>query len=75
MPDMAKVLEELKTKLKSKKAKVKALKDEPTGTKSKKLDSKLAKAFKDEFNVDFSKVSVHTGGNAPDLCKQLAPNR
>jgi len=71
MPDFDKVIAELKEKLKTKKAKVKPMKVEPEGTKSKKLPPAIAKAFKTEFGSDFSKVTLHTGGNAAEVAKSL----
>ena len=72
MADFDKVIEELKSKFAKKKAKVKALKVEPTGTKSQSLPAGLVKAFKTEFSsADFSKVKIHTGGNAAEACKSL----
>lgn len=58
-------------KLKGKKAKVKKLDSKPEGTKSAKLPPKLAASMKEVFDVDFSKVKVHTGGNAADIASSL----
>lgn len=71
MPDAAEILAKVKAKVKNKKAKVKSLSEEPTGTKSKKLDSKMAAALKEEFGANFSQVKIHTGGNAAELAKSL----
>ncbi|MBL4807584.1 MAG: DUF4157 domain-containing protein [Rhodobacteraceae bacterium] len=71
MADAKAILAKVKEKVKKKKAKVKKLDIEPTGTKSKKLDSKLAAALKEEFGSDFSKVKIHTGGNTAEIAKKL----
>jgi len=58
--------------LKGKKAKVKPLKTEPTGTQGKKLDGKVKKALEEHFSkAKLNKVQVHTGGNAKDVAKEL----
>lgn len=64
-------LKKVTDKLKGKKAKVKKLPVEPSGTKAAKLPAKLADSMKEVFETDFSKVRVHTGGNAADLAKSL----
>ncbi len=71
MADAKEILAKVKEKVKKKKAKVKKLDTAPTGTKSKKLDSKLAAAMKEEFGSDFSKIMVHTGGNSAEIAKSL----
>jgi len=71
MADAKTILAKVTEKVKAKKAKVKKLDTEPTGTKGKNLDSKMAAALKEEFGSDFSKVKIHTGGNAADISKEL----
>lgn len=71
MADAKTILAKVKEKVKNKKAKVKKLETEPSGTKSKKLDGKMAAALKEEFGSDFSKVKIHTGGNAAEISKKL----
>ncbi len=57
-------------KAKGKKAKVKALKDAPTGTKAKKLPKATMDALTEAFpKAKFKDVRVHVGGNAADICK------
>ena len=58
-------------KLKGKKAKTKSLKTTPEGTKSIKLPKDVAKGLGDAFGADLSKVRVHTGGNAAEICKEM----
>lgn len=57
--------------LKGKKAKRKRLTTAPEGTKGKKLPSDLRKGLEAHFGSKLSKVQVHIGGNAQDLCKEL----
>jgi len=71
MPDAAEIVAKVKEKVKKKKAKVKSVSEEPTGTKSKKLDGKMAAALKEAFGANFSQVKIHTGGNAADIAKSL----
>ena len=68
MPEDVKAIAE---KLKGKKAKVKPLDVAVTGTKSAKLPKDVAKGLQDLLGAKLDGVRVHTGGNAPDLCKQL----
>ena len=71
MPDAADILAKVQAKVKNKKAKAKPLPEEPTGTKSKMLDGKMAAALKESFGSNFSQVKIHTGGNAGELAKGL----
>ncbi|MEQ3709469.1 MAG: DUF4157 domain-containing protein [Tateyamaria sp.] len=64
-------LKKIKDKLKGKKAKLKSIKKDPEETKSVKLDQKIAKSFQESHGADLSKVKVHSGGNAPEICKEL----
>ena len=56
---------------KGRKAKRRKLTSEPEGTKGKKLPSDLRKGLEAHFRSKLSKVKVHIGGNAKDLCKEL----
>lgn len=56
---------------KGRKAKPKRLTTAPEGTKGKKLPSDLRKGLEAHFRSKLSKVQVHIGGNAKDLCKEL----
>jgi len=71
MADAKEILAKVQEKVKNKKAKVKSMPDEPSGTKSKKLDGKMAAALKESFGTNFSKVKIHTGGNAAEIAKAL----
>ena len=64
-------IKKITDKLKGKKAKTKAIKKQPEETKSVKLDQKIAKSIQESFGTDMSKVKVHSGGNAADICKEL----
>lgn len=66
-PKITKVIE----KLKGKKAKVKKISAAPENTKASGLPPKLKASLEAAFDTDFSKVRIHTGGNAPDLAKEL----
>lgn len=57
--------------LKNKKAKVKAIRTEVSGTKATKLEKKLRDGLEGALGADLSKVRVHIGGNAADICKEL----
>ncbi len=57
--------------LKNKKAKVKAIGTEVSGTKATKLDKKLREGLEGALGADLSKVRIHVGGNAADICKDL----
>ena len=56
---------------KGRKAKRRKLTSAPEGTKGKKLPSDLRKGLEAHFGSKLSKVQVHIGGNAQDLCKEL----
>ncbi|MEP4036627.1 DUF4157 domain-containing protein [Pseudophaeobacter sp.] len=56
---------------KGRKAKRRKLTSTPEGTKGKKLPSDLRKGLEAHFGSKLSKVKVHIGGNAKDLCKEL----
>ncbi|OIQ35323.1 MAG: hypothetical protein BM559_02105 [Roseobacter sp. MedPE-SWchi] len=56
---------------KGRKAKRRKLTALPEGTKGKKLPSDLRKGLEAHFGSKLSKVKVHIGGNAKDLCKEL----
>lgn len=64
-------IKKITEKLKGKKAKTKTLKTPPEGTKGVKLAPKIAKSLGEALGADLSKVKVHTGGNAADICKEL----
>ncbi|MEX0370862.1 MAG: DUF4157 domain-containing protein [Tateyamaria sp.] len=68
---MADDVKAIATKLKGKKAKLKALDEEATGTKATKLPKDVAKGLEEVLGAKLNKVRVHTGGNAGDLCKKL----
>ena len=57
--------------LKGKKAKVKSIETKPEGTKEAPLPPAVKKALEEHLEVDLGKVRVHTGGNAPDIAKEL----
>ncbi len=57
--------------LKNKKAKPKAINTEISGTKATKLNNKLRSSLESALGADLSKVRVHVGGNAADICKEL----
>ena len=71
MPDAKTILENVLNKIGTKKAKVKTIKIEPAGTKAKKLNGKMAKAFREEFGSNFSQVKIHTGGNIREITKSI----
>lgn len=55
-----------------KKAKVKKLETEPTGTKAKKLDKDVLMKVQEAFpKAKLTKVRVHVGGNAKEIAKSL----
>ena len=54
-----------------KKAKRKALKKAPEGTKEKKLPKDVRDGLEKHFGAKLAKVRVHTGGNAKEICKEL----
>jgi len=64
-------IKKITAKLKGKKAKAKPLKTEPSGTKATKLPKDIAKGMEEAFGTDLSKVRVHVGGNAAEMCKEL----
>ena len=68
---MADDVKAIATKLKGKKAKVKPLDEEASGTKAAKLPKDVAKGLEEALGAKLGKVRVHTGGNAADLCKKL----
>jgi len=74
MADAAEILAKVQAKVKNKKAKVKPMPEAPTGTKSKKLDGKMAAALKESFGSNFAQVKIHTGGNAAKIAKAMKVN-
>lgn len=54
-----------------KKARMKKLETEPTGTREKKLPKEVKDGLEEHFGVKLSKVRVHTGGNIKDICREL----
>lgn len=54
-----------------KKAKLKALKETPSGTSSKPLPTQLRNAFKEKFGANLKSVKVHYGGNAKQIAAKL----
>lgn len=64
-------LKKIAEKLKGKKAKKKKLKDEPKDTKSAKPPKDVLETLEETLGADLKKVKVHTGGNVPDLCKDM----
>lgn len=59
-------------KAKGKKAKVKSLDEEISGTKVLKLPKDVKSVFGESFpNAKLQTVRVHVGGNAKELCKSL----
>lgn len=68
MPDDVKSTAE---SLKGKKAKVKALDSQPEGTKSIKLPKAVKEGLEEHFGAKLSKVRVHFGGNAMQMCKEV----
>jgi uncharacterized protein DUF4157 len=64
-------LKKIIDKVQGKKAKTKPLKTEPQGTKATKLPKDVAQSMEESFGANVSKVKVHTGGNATDMCKEI----
>jgi len=64
-------IKKITAKLKGKKAKSKPLKTEPSGTKATKLPKDIAKGMEEAFGANLSKVRIHVGGNAAEMCKEL----
>jgi len=64
-------IKKLIEKLKGKKAKVKAIKTEPEGTKSVKLYADVVEPVETVTGGDVKKVRIHSGGNTPEICKEL----
>jgi hypothetical protein len=54
-----------------KKAKEKVIETAPEGTRGKPLDKDVKAALEEQFGSNLSKVRVHTGGNAPDIARDL----
>ncbi|MDZ4130895.1 MAG: DUF4157 domain-containing protein [Hydrogenophaga sp.] len=65
------IAKDVSEKLKGKKAKVKTISAMPEGTKEKPLPPAVKKALEETLGTKLSKVRVHTGGNAPELAKEL----
>jgi hypothetical protein len=57
--------------LAKKKARIKKLKTEPADTKEKKLPKDVLDGLEEHFGTNLSKVRVHIGGNAKEVCKEL----
>lgn len=57
--------------LKNKKAKPRAIDTEISGTKATKLNNKLRGSLETALGADLSKVRIHVGGNAEEICKDL----
>lgn len=57
--------------LRGRKAKRNRLDTAPEGTKSRKLPGDLRKGLEAHFGSKLSRVKLHVGGNAKDLCKKL----
>ncbi|HSF65536.1 MAG TPA: DUF4157 domain-containing protein [Paracoccaceae bacterium] len=57
--------------LKGKKAKIKAVETKPEGTQEKPLPREVKAALEEAFGANLSKVRVHTGGNVPEIAKEL----
>ena len=59
-------------KIAGKRGKVIAIDEEVGKTKAKKLPKPVVEALEEAFGTKgLKKVRVHTGGNAPDICKAL----
>lgn len=69
MPDDE--IKKITTQLKGKKAKVKSLDSKPEGTKAIKLPKDVKNGLEEHFGAKLTKVRVHFGGNAPQMCKEL----
>ncbi|MFC4669774.1 DUF4157 domain-containing protein [Seohaeicola nanhaiensis] len=54
-----------------KKARMKKLETEPSGTREKKLPKEVKEGLEEHFGVKLNKVRVHTGGNIKDICREL----
>lgn len=65
------IVKDAAEKLKGKKAKRKSIEGKPENTKAAPLLPAVKKALEDEFGANLSKVKVHTGGNVPDIAKDL----
>jgi uncharacterized protein DUF4157 len=66
--------EELKNtieKAAGKKGKFRNIDEIPQGTKGKKLPKQVKTALEEQFNGNFNKVQVHTGGNAAEVAKSI----
>lgn len=57
--------------LAGKRAKLKRLQTEPTGTKEKKLPKDVREGLEEHFKIKLSKVRVHIGGNIKDVAREL----
>lgn len=57
--------------LNGKKARVKKFEALPKGTKPVKLPKGVMKGLEDHFKVKLTKVRLHVGGDAKDVCKKL----
>jgi len=68
---MAEDVKAIAESLKGKKAKVKSLEAKPQGTKATKLPKDVANGLEEVFGAKLSKVRVHVGGNAADMCKEI----
>lgn len=68
---MADDLKKIAEDLKGKKAKVKTVEGKPEGTKATKLPKDVSNALEEVFGAKLSKVRVHVGPSATDMCKKM----
>lgn len=64
-------VKQLAASLAGKKARAKSCPALPTGTKELKLPKDVKKGLEDHFGANLTKVRLHVGGNARDICKDL----
>ena len=71
MPGPEDIIRQTAEDLKGRKARVRSISGKPEGTRQSPLPPAVKKALKAQFGADLGKVRVHTGGNVPDLAKEL----
>ena len=71
MPGPEDIIRQTADDLKGRKARVRSISAKPEGTRKSPLPPAVNKALEAQFGADLGKVRVHTGGNAPDLAKEL----
>ena len=71
MPGPEDIIRQTANDLKGRKARVRSISAKPEGTRKSPLPPAVKKALEAQFGADMCKVRVHTGGNVPDLAKEL----